>query len=35
MHNAASVVLSNGLYFVRLLYDRAVSTILYDKLIKV
>lgn len=35
MHNVASTVLSTGLYFVRLLYDRVVSTILYDKLIKV
>lgn len=35
MHNVASAVLSNGLYFVRLLYDRAVSAILYDRLIKV
>ena len=35
MHNAASAVLSNGFYFVRLLYDRAVSAVLYDRLIKV
>lgn len=35
VHNAASAVLSNGLYFVKLLYDRAVSAILYDRLIKV
>lgn len=35
MHNVASAVLSIGLYFVRLLYDRVVSAILYDRLIKV